>query len=898
IVHHELTHAMMLRKYYGSGLQSVINGISRMPLPLWYIEGLAEYQSRFGWDYEADMYLRDAIVNDWLPPIDQFGGYLDYKGGQSVYWFLENRYGKEKIVDLVNRVKQYREFNRGVRASIGVDVEELSDKWKQWMKNELWPDAAKLESPRNFAMPLTDHKKQENYINNAPSISPNGDKIAFLSDKSDYFDIWLMNAYDGKIIKRLVSGERTSGFEELHWLQPGISWDPTGNYITFGAKADGRDALYILDTRNGNIERKFHFNLDGLYSPSWSPDGKKIAFQGWLHGKCDIFYVTIEDSVLHNLTNDYYSDLEPTWTPDSKSVLFTTDRVENSTLSDSSLLHSLTDHDTRLYDIYQVSIADKKSTRITNDPDRERTPVWVPGDSAFVYVSDRSGIFNLYYYDLRTQESKALTNVLTGVFQPSVSQQKSICFASFFDGGYDIYLMPSPLNPPHWKQPVTTSYRKTNPTYDPDPIATASVDSITIRDKFAAKFADYVFDDLRPGNKKKKPEPIDTVQVASGPDTITVYSTKKYRVKLSPDMLFASAGFSNLSGFQGMGQFMLSDVLGNHVIYLATDLYYDIENTNINGIYYYLPYRIDYGVGGFHNVYFFDYGWTRDRSYGANVEMQYPISKFLRIDFSTTFININRSRYTLDKEDYQQIASRHVLLPGIALVKDNSVWGYAGPANGERFRLSFYWSPDFDNNDPSQYGTKWGLDFKTAMLDYRRYFRLNKDYGFAVRSTAGFSDGKSPQRFFLGGEANSLNRGVASSAFVNNVNDVFFSTMVTPLRGSDLYESVGTRYALLNTEFRYPLIRLLALGWPIPAFFYNIRGASFVDVGGTWDNDNFRGSLPVESGAARLHDLKFGFGFGARASLGFAILKYDIAWKSDWIENSLPQHYISLGTEF
>ncbi|MDK9701249.1 MAG: hypothetical protein OEM52_14010, partial [bacterium] len=42
VVHHELTHAMMLRKYYGSGLQSVINGISRMPLPLWYIEGLAE----------------------------------------------------------------------------------------------------------------------------------------------------------------------------------------------------------------------------------------------------------------------------------------------------------------------------------------------------------------------------------------------------------------------------------------------------------------------------------------------------------------------------------------------------------------------------------------------------------------------------------------------------------------------------------------------------------------------------------------------------------------------------------------------------------------------------------------------------------------------------------------
>ncbi|MBU1882072.1 biopolymer transporter Tol, partial [bacterium] len=88
VTHHELAHAVMLEMIYGGGIGSLLSSLSRMPLPLWFIEGLAEYESRHGWDTDSDLFMRDATINGYLPPISEMGGYLNYKGGQSVLYYI------------------------------------------------------------------------------------------------------------------------------------------------------------------------------------------------------------------------------------------------------------------------------------------------------------------------------------------------------------------------------------------------------------------------------------------------------------------------------------------------------------------------------------------------------------------------------------------------------------------------------------------------------------------------------------------------------------------------------------------------------------------------------------------------------------------------------------------
>jgi hypothetical protein len=100
VVHHELTHAVILQYFYGAGPGSVLRGVTSFQIPGWMNEGLAEFES-VHWDTEADNYIRDAVINNYLPPIEQLGGFFAYKGGQNFYYWVERRYGRAKVTELL-----------------------------------------------------------------------------------------------------------------------------------------------------------------------------------------------------------------------------------------------------------------------------------------------------------------------------------------------------------------------------------------------------------------------------------------------------------------------------------------------------------------------------------------------------------------------------------------------------------------------------------------------------------------------------------------------------------------------------------------------------------------------------------------------------------------------------
>lgn len=130
----------------------------------------------------------------------------------------------------------------------------------------------------------------------------------------------------------------------------------------------------------------------------------------------------------------------------------------------------------------------------------------------------------------------------------------------------------------------------------------------------------------------------------------------------------------------------------------------------------------------------------------------------------------------------------------------------------------------------------------------------------------------------------------------------YFSSFETPLRGSLYYEHIGTRFALANLEFRFPLIRYLILGWPLPLGFQNIRGVVFMDVGSAWYGDEpFEPASFKAQGLVQLNkeQAAAGFGFGARLNMGFFLIKYDLAWKTDFaVTEKKPVHYFTVGAEF
>ncbi|HDL78095.1 MAG TPA: hypothetical protein ENH09_00770, partial [Bacteroidetes bacterium] len=728
------------------------------------------------------------------------------------------------------------------------------------------------------------------------SLSPRGDKIAFLSNKSDYFDIYVMSAIDGKMLGRVVKGQQTMNLEELHWLKPGITWSPDGREIAFSAKSGARDALHIANVRKRKIVKTYKINLDGIFSPTWSPDGKFIAFSGIKNGESDLYRLNLKTGKLTNFTNDIFSDLEPRWSPDGKKLVFISDRgpyVNSSSLPENFKIqnHNYSNHDVYVYDVPGDSIA-----RITKTKFTERDPTWSPDGQKILYVSDKNGIFNLFVHPVHSDTTYPITNVLTGVFQPSWVGDK-LAFTTFYNGGYDIYLMQNPgdIKPGdiHLKDTefikklkkgkvlLATTYRKLKE----EPVR-------KLPGKSGENYRHFVFgrdfqkNVFKQASKKAKNVFLDSTQYKSASGE---YKTHPYRLKFTPDLVYGNAGYSQFFGVQGSTVLSLSDVLGNQRIDIYTNLFYDLRNSDYQFAYYYLPRRVNVGIGAFHYAYFFATGWNtiiRDRNYGGSLYLSYPFNRYQRLDFSSTFLGIDRRDLYYDRILYR----RRVLVSGLSYVKDTAVWGWTGPENGMRANISVTFSPKV---------WKHSMDFKTVRLDYRKYIRLKKGYTFAYRIAGGASFGRNPQKFFLGGMNNWINLRFKGGLRIDNADDVYFSSFETPLRGYDYYEQIGTRFFLTNFEIRFPFIRYFIMGTP-PIFLQNIRGTLFWDMGSAWENDKaFRFFSKTPFGNLRLDDVLGGYGFGVRIFLGYFLVRFDTAWKTNIATTSRsPRYYLSLGAEF
>jgi Tol biopolymer transport system component len=909
VIHHELLHAFVNDMFYGGSVQSMISNNIRLELPMWFNEGLAEYES-LGWDTNSDMFMIDATIHQYVPPIDYLNGYLAYRGGQSLWHYIATKYGEQKISEILNRIKGTHSVEQGFKSALGLSISELNDRWQKENKVLYWPEIAKREDPTDFATRITDHEKDGSFYNTSPSISPQGDKIAFISDRDDYFDVFVVSTITKKVTK-IVNGQQTKNFEELHLLTPGIGWSPDGKKIALAVKAGNHDAIFIVDVATGD-KQELDFNLDGIFSVSWSPKGDKLAFVGDNDRESDIYAYDLNTKNLINLTSDVFSDEEPSWSPDGETIYFSSDRRNYINPKDIPAHFKMGHYDFSQDDIYSINVETKEMKRITDYPQSDETfSVVSPDGKKLLYVSDRNGIGNIYERNLITGEDRPITNSLEGIAQLSLSKDgNKLVFSALEDGGYDIFLMKTPFEKKlDVKELEPTAFIK----QQEELAARTSVDSTALKDSAAVvakkdttdttgvygnnihiDFGNYVFNEA--GTKEREeeqPAPKKDVEVTDNLDKNGNYKVYKYKLNFSPDIIYGNAAFSTFYGVEGTTLMEFSDMLGDNQIYFLTNLMLDLQNSDYMLAYYYLPKRINYGFEGFHSARFLyldtQYGTDlyRFQTWGFEGSASYPFDKYNRTEFGLTWLGLSRQNLDLDTNDNQQ---RGLLIPSIAYVHDNTLWGITAPDIGTRYNITAMMSPKIAGD---------GLDFQTVTFDYRTYLNFLKDYCFVVRWTGGASGGPNPQHFFIGGTDGWINREFANGGIpIENVEDYAFLSPVLPLRGYDYNAENGTYYGLMNYELRYPLIRYLITGG-IPLAFENITGATFIDMGSAWsDTKTYKFFSKNDNGNTVTQDLLVGMGFGARMIFLGLPLKFDVAWSYDAHSFSIPKYYISLGEDF
>jgi Tol biopolymer transport system component len=938
VIHHELLHAFMNDMFYGGSIQNIISRNISLNFPLWFNEGMAEVQSLYGLDKKTDMYMRDAVINNYVPPLEQIGGYFSYRGGQSFFAFLADVYGEEKIGELMNNIKTFGDVDAGFHETYKLGIPELSDKWLKYLKKMYWPDIDTREETDDFAKRITDHRKSGGFYNVSPVLSPQGDKFAFISNRDDNFDIFIADAENGRIIDKVVKGETSVNFEELHILTPGLTWSPDGRKIAVSVKAGSKDAIFIIDVASGDKD-ELPIQLDGIFYVNWSPVNKDlIAFIGNNSKQSDIYMYNLKTNQMTALTNDVFSDVTPTWSKDGQEIYFNSDRGSYTDAATIPADFKMSNYDFDRSDLYKININTKEITRESDSKDyTESYVMFSPDGKRKLFVSDKNGISNLYIQEADSSGNmieRPITNSLNPIDQISLSRDgKKLLFVALNQGGYDIFSIDNPLEKSlsmkelpltdymikrkEWRAKFGTDYTDNNvnyPTKTADSNITQKKDTIVIDNKSEVELkADTLKlygDDISLNLVSKKDSTYRNTQAAMDSvyrfnknfnvsDNVNEdgsYKIKNYKINFTPDLVYGNANYSSFYGVQGVATIALSDMMGNHRIYIQTSMVVDLKNSDYAVAYYYLPKRIDYGVELFHTARFILYtfnsnGYSIDslfryRTFGGDVSASYPFNKFKRIQGSLTVMGVTRENLDNDNAFSQ---SKTLIIPSVSFVHDNTTFGYTAPIKGTRYNLTAMASPKLGTG---------GLGFTSLVGDFRTYYKLADEYTFVMRFAGGYSMGPNPQRFYIGGTDNWLNREFENNTIpINSIEEYAFSTPGLPLRGFNYDAKAGSKYALANLELRFPLLRYFILG-ALPIGFANIEGAMFVDAGTAWSDNNALQLFEKVDGSTVMKDLLMGTGVGARAIMFGIPLKFDVAWSYNLRKFSPPKYYLSLGVDF
>ena len=408
----------------------------------------------------------------------------------------------------------------------------------------------------------------------------------------------------------------------------------------------------------------------------------------------DLYIYTLATESLMRLTDDVYDDRDPIWSPDGRSIYFSSDRAQYG--------------GSQPYNIFRYDLATGRILFVTSGEENYYSPSFSPDGKYLTFTSNADGAQNIWAIEtnqlLNTaapSTARKVTNLSNAAFDPVWSDKDELIFSGFENYSFRLYKISGAASAIETSGVVHA--------YSPIGRGTAWAAHSSENDT-TVRFLKYTGD----------------------------YSLDIAQTQVSTDPVFGTGGGAAVA---------LSDVLGNEQYYFllynnaqTSDEFLESFNLAVSRVS--LSQRTNYATGIFHfsgrrydltdpDLFFYE------RSFGGYFVLSYPLSKFRRIETGMSLTNS-------DKEVIYGYQPRKALLVSnsISFVHDNSLWGPTGPLDGSRFIATLAYTTDIQYSNVSYY---------TLIGDYRYYLRLSQRSAFASRFEALYNDGKEARRFFMGG---------------------------------------------------------------------------------------------------------------------------------------------------
>lgn len=838
VIGHELVHAFQFDMTAEAEMAPGETGAGR--LPLWFIEGMAEYLSLGPVDANTAMWLRDAAARDALPPVRDLDNpkYFPYRWGHAFWAYVGGRWGDQTVAQMLLAAARSGDPLAAMTQVLGLDEKSFSTDWHLAIHAAYDSAALPMTAADQTGRAVIKGKSDGGQLNVAPALSPDGRYLAFLSERALLsIDLFVADVGSGRVLHELTSTASDPHYSSLQFVQSAGAWDAESRRFAAATVIGGRPALAIFDAPSGRRERDITIReVDEVFNPTWSPDGRRICFTGMSRGFTDLFMIELESGTLHRLTDDIYADLQPAWSPDGRHLAFATDRF-------SSNLALLATGD------YRIALLDTQTGNITQAPaftsGKNMNPQWHPSGNAIYFIADADGISNLYLMALPSGDVTQVTNVRTGISgitssSPalSVASSQGLVAMTVYQGGqYDIRVMP-----PEAGERPRSEVRNLGE-LPPVPRRSSQV---------AGLLADPQF----------------------GLGAPRAYESARYRGGLQleaigqPTVAFSMSSFGPAVG-GGLSMYF-RDLLGNRSLVTGIELNsgingsFSLKNSAAQALYLDQSRRWTWGIaagqvpylsGGFQQaigsvdgepVAVDQSAVYRQTERSVAGIAAFPFSRAQRVEFQlgarqVSFDELVRTRvYSLltgalliDQSDERSVGEPLNLgTAAAAFVSDTSAFGATSPVAGERYRFEV--SPAFG-----------AIRYTGVLADYRRYVMPLSFYTVAARVMhyGRYGSGAEDARLYP------LSIGYPTLVRGYDVYSIGYDECVADASGPcPVFDRLfGSRVLVGNLEFRFPLLR------PFTGTSRNMYGplpvelAFFLDGGAAWNG----GQSPTWLGGSR-----------------------------------------------
>ncbi len=854
VLGHEMVHVFQYDIAASANQQRRRFALEQMPL--WLVEGMAEYFSKGRVDPLTSMWIRDATLNDRMPDLRDLSRdprYFPYRYGQALMAYIGARFGDEAVVRYFLASGSVG-VEEGVERSLGISHKQLFADWAESSRELYTPitNARTMDlgnpligrKPEPPPPPVAEGEQRKkrprrrgsSELNVGPALSPDGRYIAFLSARELFsIDLFLADAKTGKVIRRLVSSERDSHIESLRFIESAGSWSPDGRRLAFITFAKGDNYLSFVDVESRAIEHRKVPGLESINNVAWSPDGKTIALSGQTTGVSDLFLYNIETNEVRRLTSDKYADLQPAWSPDGKTIAFVTDRgagtvVEQLLFTDQRLATiDVATGQIRLIDAFRGTL--------------HINPQFAPDGNSIYFIANPEGIPDIYRITLADGQLSRVTAVDTGIagitdMSPALAvAQRSgdIAFSLFEDDNYNIYSLaansqgtavaapPAPAEGTAQRAALLPPLRGTG----------SEITGYLMRPEEGLPSASTQF--------SERPYSSDLHLAYLGPPTLGVginefgFGAGGSVTAFFSDILGRqNVGFT-FQGGGGSGTQSLAEQLGGELLYInqTSRLNWGADLVHVPYVYasagYFFGDYTDDDGNFFPNAEFY----VQDREVQTTTDLsglaQYPFSQTRRIEASAgvqrfaykrereTWVIIGNSIIDRFTEEFPGGFSVNLAKASTAFVGDSSTYGFISPIAGTRYRYEIE-------------ALRGDLNFQTALADWRKYY-FARPVTFALRALhyGRYGSGADDTRLsplYLG--QGSIMRGY--DPYSINVGECGPSaTSNCPV----FDRLVGTRIGLVSAEVRAPLLGTREFGL-IDAPFVPTEIFAFADAGAAW----------------------------------------------------------------